>query len=95
MAHWVAQARATAGQWPRDSSIWAASPASPVELRAYIHSSAWVPGDAPILELAGRVYGYVVALPASLALYAAAWLLQRPGRFLLAAVVGLVVWLTA
>lgn len=95
LAHWLALARQSALTHSEAASVWSLSPASPRELRAYILSSAWVPGDAPILEIAGRVYGYLIAIPVSLALYTAAWLLQRPGRFLLVAVLGLLIWLTA
>lgn len=92
--HWLAQARETwDGLW--EISLAEQHPASPRELRAYIHSAAWVPGDVPLLEGLGRVYGYIVALPVSLALYTLAWLLQRPGRALVTAIVTTVVWFTA
>jgi hypothetical protein len=77
-----------------EQSLWSTPPASLGELRSYIHSAAWVPGDEVLLEVAGRAYGYLIAILVSLLLYAAAWILQRPGRFLLACVVGFIVWLT-
>lgn len=79
---------------PLRSSLWSQAPASPAEVLAYTRSGAWAPGDraAPI-ELAGKAYGYGVALPATVMLYAAAWTLQRPTR--LAAVVGFLVLLVA
>lgn len=92
--HWIAQGRRTwDGLW--QTSLAEQHPASPRDLRGYIHSAAWVPGDVPVLEALGRIYGYLVALPVSLALYAIAWLLQRPGRALLAATVTTIVWFTA
>jgi hypothetical protein len=77
-----------------EQPLWATSPASLADLRAYIHSADWVPGDELLLEVAGRAYGYLVAIPLSAALYAVAWVIQRPGRFALACAVALVVWLT-
>lgn len=72
------------------SPFWSASPASVADLLAYTRSGAWVPGErALVLEAAGKAYGYLVAVPTSVALYAVAWLLQRPARLLLAVVVRL------
>ena len=80
----------------RRSSIWSESPASIADLVAYTAAGDWVPGEqAPVLEFLGKAYGYLVAVPVSVALYAVAWLLQRPGRFALACLVALVVWLGA
>lgn len=68
---------------PLRSSLWSQAPASPADVLAYTRSGAWVPGDrAAVLEAAGKVYGYGIALPATLGLYAAAWTLQRPTRLL-------------
>lgn len=92
--HWVALGRKTwDGMW--ETPLAEQHPASPRELRGYIHSAAWVPGDVPLLEGLGRIYGYLVALPASLSLYTLAWLLQRPGRALVTAIVTVIVWFTA
>lgn len=92
--HWWALAKRTwDGFW--ENSVTEQHPASIAALRGYIHSAAWVPGDVPLLEALGRLYGYAVALPASAVLYTLAWLLQRPGRALLSAVVVTVVWFTA
>jgi len=77
-----------------EQSLWGTPPASLADLKSYIHSAAWVPGDELVLEAIGRAYGYLIAIPASVALYAVAWIMQRPGRFLLACLVALLVWLT-
>jgi len=90
--------RSPAPRSPRAArgSIWAESPASIADLLAYTKAGDWVPGEqAPVLEFLGKVYGYLVAVPTSIALYAVAWLLQRPGRLALACFVALVVWLGA
>jgi len=92
---WFA-ARKSRSPAPRGArgSVWSESPASIAELVAYTAAGDWVPGErAPVLEFLGKAYGYLVAVPVSIALYAVAWLLQRPGRFALACFVGLVVWL--
>lgn len=92
--HWWGLAKKTwDGFW--ENSLTEQHPASIAALRGYIHSAAWVPGEVPVLEALGRLYGYTVALPASAVLYALAWLLQRPGRALLTTVVVTVVWFTA
>lgn len=92
--HWATLAKRTwDGIW--ENSVTEQHPASIAALRGYIHSAAWVPGDVPLLELLGRLYGYLVALPVSAVLYALAWLLQRPGRALLTAIVVVIVWFTA
>jgi hypothetical protein len=79
----------------RRVSPFHAPPPSLHELLRYTRSGAWVPGDqAPWLEGLGKAYGYAISLPTSAALYSFAWLLQRPTRLFLAAVVAGVVWLT-
>ena len=84
---------------PRADSIAALSepPASITELLAYVRAGAWVPSpdEHPLLVGAGRAYGYLVAVPGSLALYGLAWVIQRPARLGLAIVLALIVPLTA
>lgn len=71
------------------------SPPSLADLAAYTRAGDWIPGERhPWLEAAGKVYGYLVALPASAALYAISLIMQRPGRLVLTAFVLTVVWLT-
>lgn len=62
-------------------SLWTAQPPSLAAINDYTRRGGWMPGEQwwP-LEAAGMVYGWAVALPASLALYLSAWLLQRPSR---------------
>lgn len=92
--HWWDLAKKTwDGFW--ENHVTEQHPASIAALRGYIHSAAWVPGEMPVLEVLGRLYGYGIALPVSAALYTLAWLLQRPGRALLTAVVAAIVWFTA
>lgn len=76
--------------------IVAAPPPSLATLYAYTQAGEWVPGEqARVLELAGKVYGYAVALPLSAALYAVSLLIQRPARLAFAAfVVGVVLLVT-
>jgi hypothetical protein len=76
-------------------SIYSDAPPSVVEIAQFTRSGSWVPGlQAEWLETAGKVYGYCIAIPISLALYSVAWLIQRPGRLGLALVLGAVVWFT-
>ncbi len=67
----------------RRSSIWSQSPPSVDDVVAYTRSGAWVPGDQhPLLENAGKAYGYVVAVPVTVSAYAVAFVFQRPVRLL-------------
>lgn len=92
--HWWAMAKKTwDGFW--ENPLTEQHPASIAALHGYIHSAAWVPGDVPVFGALGRIYGYFIALPVSAVLYALAWLVQRPGRALLTAVVVAIVWFTA
>jgi hypothetical protein len=77
----------------RRRSIYADAPASVAEIAEFTRAGSWAPGlQAPWLETAGKLYGYVVAIPTSLALYSVAWLVQRPGRALLTAALILTAW---
>lgn len=70
-------------------------PVSIAELAAYIRSGGWVPGEcAPVLEAAGKAYGWLIAIPVSVVLYVVAWLVQRPSRSALTAAVAGFLWLT-
>jgi hypothetical protein len=76
-------------------SLLADRPASIGDLIAYTRSGDWVPGDRhPALEAAGKAYGYLIAVTGSVALYGAAWVIQRPTRFAVAAAVALIFWAT-
>ncbi|MFC5992920.1 hypothetical protein ACFQE5_01695 [Pseudonocardia hispaniensis] len=79
----------------KQRSTWNQAPPSLAALASYTAAGEWVPGEqAPVLEFMGKVYGYGVAIPVSIALYAVAWVLQRPSRLLLFAVLALVLWAT-
>lgn len=91
--------REAAARWRardvRAISPFHAPPASIAELVAYTQSGAWVPGErAPVLEAIGKAYGWLVAIPISVGIYAFAWVVQRPMRFLLFAAIGGFLWLT-
>lgn len=78
------------------AELWSLAPPSVADLAAYTRSGHWVPGErAPVLEAIGKAYGYLVAIPVSAALYALAWVLQRPARLLLAVLLLFVLWLAA
>lgn len=81
LLHWTRMLGLTYKGMPASLDEWAnAQPASVRQLVRYIHSAAWVPGDSPLLEILGRGFGYLFAIPWSLACYALAWLGQRPAR---------------
>ncbi|WP_028930568.1 hypothetical protein [Pseudonocardia asaccharolytica] len=76
-------------------TLWRDGPASPADVVAYTRSGAWIPGEqAPILEFLGKAYGWLLALPVTVAGAAALWVLQRPSRLGLVAVLALVLWAT-
>lgn len=70
-------------------------PASMEALVAHTRRGDWVPGERHrALEATGHVYGWLVAIPVSAVLYGAAWVLQRPTRVLIVAVLCAVAWMT-
>jgi len=70
-------------------------PASLAVLVAHTQRGGWAPGEQhPVLEWAGWLYGWLVAIPVTVALYGAAWLLQRPGRLALLVTIGALLALT-
>lgn len=79
----------------RQIPVFHTPPPALAEIVAYTKSGAWVPGErAPWLEFLGKTYGWALAVPISVALYVVAWLLQRPARVAITAVVLGIVWLT-
>lgn len=95
----IAARREASAQWRardvRRISPFYSPPAAIAELVAYTRSGAWVPGEqAPVLEAAGRAYGWVIAVPVSVALYAVAWVIQRPARCALAAAMSGFLWIS-
>lgn len=75
--------------------VFRAPPPAVAEIVAYTRAGDWVPGDqAPWLEILGKTYGWLIAVPVSIALYSIAWLLQRPTRLFLAGVLVGIAWAT-
>lgn len=69
-------------------------PASIRDVVAYTRAGGWVPGEHPWwVEAPGHVYGWVVAVPVTVGLYAVAWVLQRPSRLLVFLLVAGLLWL--
>lgn len=74
-------------------SPWTEWPVSLADLHAHVtHPEATWHGDVPAVEAAGLAYHYLIALPVTAVLYAAAWVLQRPARLLALILIGLLVW---
>jgi hypothetical protein len=88
---WVAEVVAEAGANKARRSIWSDPAESLAEHAAYIRAAAW--SDAPLLILAGSLYGWL-AFAVSAPVLAGVWLLRRPSRLFVATVVATVVWLT-
>lgn len=76
---------AVLGRRLRGCSPYADRPASIRDVVDYTRAGGWVPGEHPWwVEAPGYVYGALVAVPVTVALYAVAWVLQRPSRLALA-----------
>lgn len=83
------------GDRARQMDLVANPPASLAVLVAHTQRGGWAPGEQhPVLEWAGWLYGWLVAIPVTVALYGAAWLLQRPGRLALLVTIGALLALT-
>ncbi|WP_322755745.1 hypothetical protein [Frankia sp. Cas3] len=78
------------GQWP---SVWSAPPTELAALVRYAAAGQWCAPDATTWRRLGQAYCVLLAIPVSVALYVAAWLVQRPGRLVAAAVLATIVWL--
>lgn len=63
-----------------DRTIWSDKPASPAEAVRYARDGAWCSPDSRFWRAFGRLYAATVAIPATVALDIAEWLIQRPGR---------------
>ncbi|SBW21076.1 hypothetical protein FDG2_1891 [Candidatus Protofrankia californiensis] len=74
-------------------SVWAEPPTEPAALVRYARDGDWCTPDATGWRMAGQVYCALVAIPVSVALYVAAWLVQRPGRLAVAAALATIVWI--
>lgn len=64
-----------------DGSVWRARPASLRDREARVRRAEWS-GGLPALAVPGRVYGYLIALPATVVLRAAEQAVSRPVRLL-------------
>ncbi len=78
------------GEWP---SVWSTPPTEPAALVRYAAAGQWCAPDATTWRRLGQAYCVLLAIPVSVALYVAAWLVQRPGRLVAAAVLATIVWL--
>ena len=68
-------------------------PASIRDVVDYTRAGGWVPGEHPWwVEAPGYLYGALVAIPVTVALYAVAWILQRPSRLALACFTAVLLW---
>jgi hypothetical protein len=76
-------------------SLWREAPASIADLAAYAKGASWAGDDSPFLTAVGRLYAIGIGIPASVLLYALAWILQRPMRLLFALFVIAVIWLAS
>lgn len=81
------------GRRLKGCSPYADRPASIRDVVDYTRAGGWVPGDHPFwVELPGYIYGWLVAVPATVVLYGVAWVLQRPSRLALAVFTVVLLW---
>lgn len=92
---WLRQAKDTFKKlrtWPaRNSGFLAEHPASTFDLLAYA-KDAPMAGGVPALRILQRLHAFLIGIPASWALYALAWLLQRPLRSVCFLIFAVIVW---
>lgn len=67
-------------------SPWSAAQPPLADLVRYAHEAPWCAEEATGWRKAGRFYQWTISIPVSLVCYLLAWLVQRPARLLLAAV---------
>lgn len=94
-AWWAALTGFTAGTGSGVAGLspWTSPPPSLAELYEYVDSGDWVPGErAPVLEFLGRAFGFAVVIPVHALAYGLLWVLARPTRVFIAAVLGLALW---
>ena len=75
-----------------DMTVWADKPGSPADVVRYARDGAWCSPDSRFWRFAGRVYAALVAVPVTVLLDLAEWLIQRPGRVAAAAFLAFIVW---
>lgn len=87
----AAVAAAVFGPARRDQDLVHAQPESLAALAKRIRSGDYVAGDKhPGWERVGKAWGQIVAIPVTAACYGLAWLVQQPGRSMVAAALTLV-----
>jgi hypothetical protein len=69
-------------------SPWSQPPAELAALVRYAADAEWCDDTSVGWRLAGQAYCWLIAIPVSLAAYLVAWVVQRPGRLALAALLG-------
>lgn len=73
-----------ASRYASTDDAWAETPASVRACLDYTREGGWMPGDrAPWLEFLGKAYGYCIAVPCTVAGFAALWVVQKPSRLFL------------
>lgn len=73
-----------ASRYASTDDAWAETPASVRACLDYTREGRWMPGDrAPWLEFLGKAYGYGIAVPCTVAGFAALWVVQKPSRLFL------------
>lgn len=85
---WYADARET-GTAALDGSVYRSRPPALRDMHARITRAEWA-GDVPALRVAGQVAGWI-GLVLNAVLYTAAWVLRRPLRWLVTALVTVIV----
>lgn len=76
--------------------FWHDGPAPASDVAAYTRSGAWLRGQRnPLLEWAGKVWGYGIALPLTLFLGALIWCTHRFHRAVALAFIVAVLWVSA
>lgn len=85
-----------ASRYAATDDAWAETPATIRACLDYTREGGWMPGDkAPWLEALGKAYGYVVAVPCTVAGFAAVWTVQKPSRLFLVGFAVTLLWLAA
>ncbi|HKT04900.1 MAG TPA: hypothetical protein VJT31_35750 [Rugosimonospora sp.] len=76
-----------------DTTIWSATPNSPAQLVRYARDGQWCAPTSRAWRLLGRLDTALISIPLTVALYTAAWVVQRPGRRLATAFLIFILWL--
>ncbi len=83
------------GQGGAPRHFWRDGPAPAADLVAYTRSGAWLQGKRnDALEIAGKAWGYGIALPLTVLLGALIWSVHRFHRALVVAIVVAVLWVS-